>query len=96
MRRSLSVLLAAVIAASSIPISIPIAAADQIQLVASSNDSWRDGRGNDNWRWRQNRRPGHFAPGYHKNFGIPHPRYRDRYVMRRDCHRDWDGSLYCR
>ena len=97
MSRPLSVLLAALIAAS--PLSLATSAA----FAQSNRGGEHYGRGwddNDGWRWGHHRRHrGHWGgPGISFSFGVPFPSYRYSYYRPypRDCYRGWDGALYCR
>ena len=100
MKRPLSLVLAAALAAGSMAVGAAPAAAQGAGVTFGvgnwNNDRWHyDENG---WRSR-NRHRDHFAPGFSFQFGMPYPHARAYYRPRyrdRDCWRDWDGALICR
>jgi hypothetical protein len=99
MKRPLSLVLAGVLAASTIAVSaVPVAAQGvgvEFGVGNWNNDRWHSDNG-----WRHHRHFRHrdnFAPGFSFSFGVPGPRayYRPHY-RDRDCWRDYYGELICR
>ena len=99
MKRTLSLALAAALAAGTMVMGAAPAAAQGVGVTFGvgnwDNDGWHD----DNRRYGRHygHHRHHVAPGFSFNFGVPasgayyRPYYRDR-----DCWRDWDGALVCR
>lgn len=103
MKRPLTLVLAAAIAAGTMAFSAAPVSAQSVGMTFGvgnwNNDRWHyDDNG---WRNRHHRRHhrDHVAPGFYMNFGVPNPGARAYYHPRRhhrDCWRDWDDHLVCR
>jgi hypothetical protein len=102
MKRPLSLVLAAALAASTMAISVGPAAAQGVGVTFGvggwDNDRWH---GDDGWRYRHYRHRDDFAPGFSFSIGTPYPYSRAYYHPRhyyrdRDCWRQWDGEIVCR
>jgi hypothetical protein len=110
MQRALSVFVAAAVAVGSLsvgtlpaqatlraPAAVESAAPAQIIEVRHQRREWRrHGRHDNRWQHRRQHRP-HYRRHHHEfffgfPFVFPQPYF---YHHRRNCHRGWDGRLYC-
>ena len=106
MKRPLTLVLAAALAAGTMAITSVPASAQGVGITFGvgnwNNDRWHyDDNGYGHHRHHRHHNYDHVAPGFYMNFGVANPgarayyHQRHHYYRNRDCWRQWDGAVVC-